>query len=339
MLNMLKQRYFNELYATGFVESGLSLPDDIIDGIKAHYAPKALGDNDFPKFFAKNEHQAYMESQVIGFLLSNFPGVARNWLKKLYDKQYDKAIYGEQSCLEGVLRHLMDSGFAEFFQARYVIASYDVYLRSTHNSRATGIHTDLPNFHHFYETENDLSVFVPLVDLDEENGGRITVLPEAKLKVPSNVLLKLLYDHFSKDPQYVDEDGYVDPDKVDKRALTAFAKTKVHQDLLAAHKGVISMARRQYAKDFSKPKENRGKVLVFNHKNFHAAEKWKNEKMAREVYIVRFLPIYDTKIKLKSDLHGRPVNNFLLDMKERTVTHRPGPVNMARIAEEEKMRI
>jgi len=339
MLDLLKEKYFNEIYSTGFVENDLSLPGEMIDGIRGHYAPKVLGDNDFPKFFAKNEHQAYMESQYIGFMMSNFPNVARKWLKQMYDKQYDTAIYGECACLERVLQYLMDNGFGEFFRARYMIGSYDVYLRSTHNSRATSYHTDLPNFHHFYETENDLSVFVPLVDLNDENGGSITVLPESKLKVPSNVLLKLLYDHFSKDPRYLDKDGYVDPDKIDKAAMQAFGKTKAHQDLLAAHKGVISMALRQYTKDFRKPKEKAGKVLIFSHKNFHAAEPWKNEKMDREVYILRFLPIYDVKIKLTRHLHGRPVNNFLLDMKEGTVTRFDGPVDMAKIAEGEKLRI
>ena len=116
-------------------------------------------------------------------------------------------------------------------------------------------------------------------------------------------------------------------------------KTKAHQDLLAAHKGVISMALRQYAKDFRKPKEKKGKVLIFSHKNFHAAEPWKNQTMDREVYILRFLPIYDTKIKLPHRLHGNQINNFLLDMKEGTVTRFDDPVDLARIAEEDKLKI
>jgi len=337
MLNILKEPYFREHYANGYVETGMSLPDPLVEEIRGHYATKSLGHNDFPKFFVKNEHQAYMEGLWFGFIFNTFPKKAQRMLKQFYDSSYDKAVYCEQVYIEKVLQYLLDNGFQRFFETRYVIASYDMYLRGNHRSRAAGIHFDLPNFHHIYETENDLSIYIPLVDLDDENGGRITVLPESKLKAPGNVLLKLLYEHFSKDSRFVDKDGYIDSDKIDKEALATFVKSKPHQELLAMYKGIIGLAHRQYAGEFSKPVETKGKILVFNNKNFHAAEPWKNDQVDREIYVIRMFPLYDAKIRLRSELHGTPVNNFLLDMKEGTVRCYDGPVDVARIPDEEKL--
>src|SRR5690606_1527869 len=175
-----------------------------------------------------NEHQAYLEGRAVGFFFNAFPNTAKKVVKKFYDRAYNKAVYCEQAYIEKVLQHLLENDFQRLFKTRYIVASYDMYLRNSHEQPAAGIHTDLPNFHHIYETENDLSLYIPLVDLDDENGGRLSVLPEDKLRVPGNVLLKLLYEHFSKEPSCLDENGYVDPDRITPDQLSAFAKSKPH---------------------------------------------------------------------------------------------------------------
>lgn len=64
----------------------------------------------------------------------------------------------------------------------------------------------MPNFHHFSETEQDITIYIPLIDLNMENGGRLAILPEArsKLRVPGNVLLKLMEEFFGAMPSCVD---------------------------------------------------------------------------------------------------------------------------------------
>jgi hypothetical protein len=339
MLNILKECYFNEHYSNGFVETDISLPDELVDEIRRHYLAKAAGHNDFPKFFVNNEHQAYIEGRALGIFFNAFPTTAKKLVKKFYDKAYSKAVYCEQIYIERVLTYLLENDFQRLFETRYIVASYDMYLRNSHQSPAAGIHSDLPNFHHFYETENDLSLYIPLVDLDPENGGRLAVLPESKLKVPGNVLLKLLYEHFSRDPECLDENGYIDPDKISPAAITAFVKSKPHQDLMTLYKGVIGLAKKQYAGDFRQTVETKGKVLLFSNKNFHAAERWKNEQADREIYVIRMFPIYDAKIRLKTRLHGTLVNNFLLDMKEGVVRRYAGPVDVTRIPDDEKLKL
>lgn len=337
MFDVLKEPHFGEYHAGGFVETDIVLPADLVDEIQAHYLAKDKGHNDFPKFFVNNEHQAYLEGRAIGTVLNAFPGFGRNLVRKFYDKAYDKAVYCEQTFVEKVLTHLLENDFQRLFKTRYLVATYDMYLRNTHRSPAAGIHTDLPNFHHFYETENDLSLYIPLVDLDEDNGGRLSVLPESQIKVPGNVLLKLLYEHFSGNPDYVDEDGYVDPDRIDAEAVGAFVKSPAHQELMGVFKGATRLAKKAHAGDFRKTVENRGRVLMFSNKNFHAAEPWKNETVDREVYVIRLMPVYDAHIRLKSKVHGTLANNFLMDMKAGTVTRYDTPVDVSRIAPEDRL--
>jgi hypothetical protein len=339
MLNVLKEPYFHEYYSTGFVKTGISLPEDLVDSIRAQYQSKALGYNDFPKFFKNNGHQAYMEGRALGVIMNASPAIAQRLLKRLYDRTYSKAVYGEQACIERVLAYLLKQNYQRFFKNRYMIVSYDMYLCNDHSRPGAGIHTDLPNFHHVYETENDVSIYVPLVDLTEENGGRLNVLPEGKLKVAGNVLLKLLYDHFSNNPAYLDEHGYVDADKIDGDAIKAFAKSEPHRELMGLQKGLIALAKRQYANDFRPTVETKGTVFLFNNKNFHSVERWKVQNVYREIYAIRTHPIYDIKINLRSTLHGAPTNRYLLDLEKGELHHYDRTVDLKTIPIEHKLPI
>ncbi|MBM3553015.1 MAG: hypothetical protein FJX45_14935 [Alphaproteobacteria bacterium] len=337
MFNVLHDESFRDYAARGLVETGITLPPEMVAATRAHYADKALGHNDFPKFFVDNEHQAYLEGAALGLFLNLFRRSGRKLVKRFYDKVYSKAVYCEQVRMEETLAHLMGNGFPRLFRTRYMVAAYDMYLRNDFRAPPAGVHIDLPNFHHFYETENDLSVYIPLVDLDEENGGRISVLPESKLKAPGNVLLGMLFDHFSKDPDCVDAAGYVDPNRISMEKIKAFVKTAPHQDIMRVYGSLNALARKHYAGAFKTTREPAGRALLFNNKNFHAAEQWRNERMDREVYVIRMFPLYDVKIRLKRRLHGVAINNFLLDMQTGRVHRFDEEVDVTRIPAEEKL--
>lgn len=337
MLDILKDQYFNEHYCKGFVETNISLPDELVDEIKDHYSAKVAPRNDFPKFFANNEHQAYLDDWKLGFLFTNFPAYAKKKVKELYDSVYDRAVYCDMSYIDRVIKYLFENDFSRFFKARYFVVTYDIYLRNNHRLPAAGIHTDLPNFHQFYETENDLTLYMPLVDLDDDNGGRLRVLPESKLKVPGNILLKLMYEYFSEKPEYLDENGYVDPDLIGPPDIASFVKSKPYQDLMNLYKGIITLARKQYADDFHPTVETKGKLVLFNNKNFHDVERWKNEQMDRQVYIIRMVPLYDAKINLKTLLHGTRINKCLLDMKTGEIHKFDQRVDITQIPDDYKL--
>lgn len=338
MFDILHNNYFNEHYKSGFINTEILLSNELIDDIKKYYLTKEIGQNDFPKFFTNNEHLAYLESRLLGFISNYFPKNSKKIVKNFYAKAYSKAIYCEQIFIKKVLQQLLQKNFHKIFKTRYMVASYDMYLCNDHLSPGAGIHTDLPNFHHFYETENDLSIYIPLVDLNEQNGGRIKTLPENKLKVPGNVLLKLLYEHFSMDNNCIDQNGYINPEKISQKSINIFIKSKSHQELMILYKNLISLARTQYKNDFELTTENKGQVLLFNNKNFHLAENWKNKNINREIYVIRMFPLYDIKIKLKHQLHKKRFNNYLIDTKNIEIYYYNNGIDVANIASNEKIK-
>lgn len=339
MQDILKQGYFNEYYGRGFVETGMRLPGELTDAIRDHFENAVERRNDFPKFFVDNEHQAYLEGKALGVLFQLLPRLADRMVKKLYDRTYEKAVYADQAFIARVCENLLAQGLAKFFRTRYLVVGYDIFLGNDHGRSAAGIHTDLPNFHHFYETENDITLYIPLVDLDDENGGRIMVLPESKLKIPGNVLLRQLEHHFGADPRFLDADGYIDPERITAKDLAGFIRGKPYRQLLEHYRNVIALARRRYAGEFEKCEEGKGKVLLWNNKNFHAAEPWHNTRVRRAVYIIRLFPVYDTKIKLKSLLHGRPFNNHLIDTETGELHRQDKAIDLGRIPVQHKLRL
>lgn len=342
MQSILNTQYFNEYFTNGFIDTGVSLPDGLLEDMKSHYKNVAEVRNDYPQYFTKNEHQAYLEGKITGSLFSLLPGLANKMVTKLYSKSYNKAIHLEQAFIEKVCSYLLQQNCQRFFKTRYIVASYDIYLGNDHNHRSfIDIHSDIPNFHHFYETENDITVYIPLIDVNEDNGGRLAILPESKckLKVPGNVLLKLFEDAFLNIPAYLDENGYIDSNKIDAAAMKNFINSAPYKALMENYKISTNFVRDYYADKFIKNDWQAGQVVLFNNKTFHAAETWHNPDYNREIYMIRLLPIYDTKIQLKKTLHGSQFNKYLIDTQTGSIQRYQDSVDLSKIPQQEKLKL
>lgn len=342
MQSILNTQYFNEYFTNGFIDTGVSLPDGLLEDMKNHYKNVAEVRNDYPQYFTKNEHQAYLEGKITGSLFSLLPGLANKMVTKLYSKSYNKAIHLEQTFIEKVCSHLLQQNCQRFFKTRFIVASYDIYLGNDHNHRSfIDIHSDIPNFHHFYETENDITVYIPLIDVNEDNGGRLAILPESKckLKVPGNVLLRLFEDAFLNIPAYLDENGYIDSDKIDAAAMKNFINGAPYKALMENYKISTNFIRDYYADKFIKNDWQAGQVVLFNNKTFHAAETWRNPDYNREIYMIRLLPIYDAKIQLKKTLHGSRFNKYLIDTQTGSIQLYQDSVDLSKIPQQEKLKL
>lgn len=342
MQSILNTQYFNEYFTNGFIDTGVSLPDGLLEDMKNHYKNVAEVRNDYPQYFTKNEHQAYLEGKITGSLFSLLPGLANKMVTKLYSKSYNKAIHLEQTFIEKVCSHLLQQNCQRFFKTRFIVASYDIYLGNDHNHRSfIDIHSDIPNFHHFYETENDITVYIPLIDVNEDNGGRLAILPESKckLKVPGNVLLRLFEDAFLNIPAYLDENGYIDSDKIDAAAMKNFINGAPYKALMENYKISTNFVRDYYADKFIKNDWQAGQVVLFNNKTFHAAESWRNPDYNREIYMIRLLPIYDAKIQLKKTLHGSRFNKYLIDTQTGSIQLYQDSVDLSKIPQQEKLKL
>lgn len=342
MQSILNTQYFNEYFTNGFIDTGVSLPNGLLEDMKNHYKNVAEVRNDYPQYFTKNEHQAYLEGKITGSLFSLLPGLANKMVTKLYSKSYNKAIHLEQTFIEKVCSHLLQQNCQRFFKTRFIVASYDIYLGNDHNHRSfIDIHSDIPNFHHFYETENDITVYIPLIDVNEDNGGRLAILPESKckLKVPGNVLLRLFEDAFLNIPAYLDENGYIDSDKIDAAAMKNFINGAPYKALMENYKISTNFVRDYYADKFIKNDWQAGQVVLFNNKTFHAAESWRNPDYNREIYMIRLLPIYDAKIQLKKTLHGSRFNKYLIDTQTGSIQLYQDSVDLSKIPQQEKLKL
>lgn len=340
MHTILAERYLDEYYTGGFIDTGISLTEELVGEMKTHYANLEKERNDYPQYFDKNEHQAYLAGKLNGALFNLFPKYAEKKLKKLYGDAYCKAVHAEQIFIEKIFAQLVAQDFQRFFKTRYIVASYDIYLNNDYRHRSfTDVHSDIPNFHHFYETENDLTIYLPLVDLTEQNGGRLAILPECEsnLKIPGNVLLKLYEETFLGNKANLDKDGYIVPDRIGETDYRAFTKSKPYWQLLENYNINTEMAVNYYMDKFVKADWSAGNIFVFNNKTFHAAETWKNPQYSREIYMIRLLPIYDVKIKLKGTIHGKPFNRYLFDTEKGEFLTFDEPVDFARIPREHKL--
>ncbi len=340
MLNILNNEYFTEYYTKGYIDTQTYLSADLVAAMKAHYQQIPENRNDYPQYFKKNEHQASLEGRLIGLLFKWLPQYSEKMVHKLYSNAYSKAAHTEQVFIEPVCQTLLAQGFAKFFKTRYLVASYDIYLGNDYLHKSfTDIHSDIPNFHHFYETESDLTIYIPLIALNADNGGRLKILPEAKskLKVPGNVLLKILVQFFQTNPDNLDANGYIDADKISDADMQAFINSDAYQELLQNYKTSTDLVRDYYADEFVLDDWAEGQAVLFTNKNFHAAESWLNQHANREIYMLRLLPIYDCKIKLKNSLHGRSFNNYLIDMQTGRLDYFADGVDVSALAEQDKL--
>ncbi len=340
MYALLKPDAVSEFLANGILRPNVSVPAQLVDEIRSCYNAIA----------ARNDIGAYAynaASQAARMATKSADGAAvtaiteeerKADLDRRIDKKYRKSIYAEQQFIERVFEVIFARDVTRYFGARYLIVSHDIYLEHDRERTAFSLHADIPNFDHFYETENDLSILIPLVDFNEQNGGRIMILPESRMKVSSDALLLLLEDFFGTDPSALDENGYIDPEKIPADRLDRFKESEGYSAFLEYFAQSTAMAKRYYKHGhFAAPEAQRGEIVLFNNRNFHAIEPWKRDEFDRALYLIRCLPVYDIKMRLPSRLHGKLFNNFLVDLEERTVKRLDHAVDLSTIEAKHKL--
>lgn len=340
MYALLKSDAVQEFLANGLLRPNVCVPAELVDEISAHYGAIAAR-NDISAYAYNASKQA---ARMAAKSADGPPGMAvteeerKASLDKRISKKYRKSIYAEQQFIERVFEVLFAQDVTRYFGTRYLIVSHDIYLEHDREQTAFSMHADIPNFDHFYETENDVSILVPLVDFNEENGGRIMILPESKMKVSSDALLFLLKDYFGSDAAVLDDSGCIDPEKIPATRLDQFKESEGYAAFLDYFAQSTAMAQRYLNHGhFGAPDVQRGEIVLFNNRNFHAVEPWKRDEIDRKLYLIRCMPIYDIKMRLPSHLHGKPFNNILVDLEEKTITRFEHAVDFSTIEAQHKL--
>lgn len=340
MYALLKPDALQEFLSKGLLRPNVSVPLPLVDEISAHYDAISVRNDISAYAYNAGKQAARMavksEDELPQSLQTEEERRAN--LDKRIAKKYHKSIYAEQRFVEQIFDVLFAQEVTRYFDAHYLIVSHDIYLENDREQTAFSMHADIPNFDHFYETENDLSILVPLVDFNEENGGRIMILPESKMKVSSDALLLLLHDYFGNDVTVLDQSGFIDPAKISTERLDRFKEGQGYSAFLEYFAQSTAMAHHYLAHGhFLSPDVRRGEIVLFNNRNFHSVERWKRDDVNRKLYLIRCLPIYDIKMRLPDRLHGKPFNNFLVDLKEKTITRFEKAVDFATIEAQHKL--
>jgi ectoine hydroxylase-related dioxygenase (phytanoyl-CoA dioxygenase family) len=320
---LLKTDAAQQFLANGILRPNVCVSVELVNEISAHYGAIAVR-NDISSYAYNAGKQA---ARMAAKSADGSPEIAQTeeerkaGLDQRIARKYHKSIYAEQRFIDQVFEVLFAEDVTRYFSTRYLIVSHDIYLEHDREQTAFSMHADIPNFDHFYETENDVSILVPLVDFNGENGGRIMILPESRMKVSSDALLLLLKDYFGNDAAVLDENGCIDPEKIPANRLDQFKESEGYAAFLDYFAQSTAMAQRYLDHGhFGAPDVQRGEIVLFNNRNFHAIERWKRHEINRKLYLIRCLPIYDIRMRLPGYLHGKLFNNILVDLKEKTIT-------------------
>ena len=161
MHDVLTTPAFHELHSTGFIRTGISLPPELTAAISQWY-------NSLP-----DEQKGNLATERNrGFLRAR---ARRGDLRSR--TVYDGSVFADNRHMAPVMAHLLKHNISALFRTRYMIASHDILLSLKEGQMGFGIHFDEVFPSQLFSGPHDLSIYIPLVQVDGENGGRLRVLP------------------------------------------------------------------------------------------------------------------------------------------------------------------
>ena len=235
----------------------------------------------------------------------------------IHGDRYDKTIFGSTDLLPLVLNECITNDVGSCLGDVPLLVGHDIYLENSRDKTSFGFHEDGFDWDNFYQSGDDLSFYIPLVDLTEETGGRLHVEQNGDKTVRYRDWNRriLEFSEFCQSVGAVDQRGLVTQKSIlqsSQRKMIAECYTKIIE------------GRKHLPKP--EPEElqpinfNAGEVVLFNNKRYHNIEPWLAEHL-REVYIIRGVPLYDLGLAPPSHfLNNVPCNRYLLSDQGRTLT-------------------
>ena len=301
-----------QFQAQGFVRTGLVLSGGALSAIRDVY-------REMP---ASESNWSYFESNVAAKLGAQGARarmkrllrslVARRKATKPDVRIYEKSIYGSTAMIPMVLEQLLAQGLKDHLADMSFLAAHDILLEGTKDDHSFGFHHDGFGWDIFFQTGDDVTIYIALQDLNHVTGGRLSVErhPEDSVLFEGRNREILSLAQFFREQGAGLRHGRVTKEGAEtcrRRRHVADAYHKLVEkwdQLTTAHRGKIEMTQIDMRK---------GEVILFNNKMFHDVERWKSEEH-RLVYIIRCLPLYDMGLcPPQTFLNGVACNRYLLD--------------------------
>ncbi len=300
----------------GYVRTNIRLSQTLTDEIRRHFKQVSPQASNWSFFYLNSLHQyALPRWQILLFRLKKMLA-AKALHKAILGRQYDKTIFGSTDLLPSVLNECIANNIGTNLGDVPLLVGHDIYLENSRDRTSFGFHEDGFGWDSFYQSGDDLSFYIPLVDLTEETGGRLHVEQNGDKTVRYRDWNRriLEFAEFCQSVGSVDQRGLVTKEAIlqsNHRKRIAIRFTEI----IDGRKNIP----RPQPEQLQPINFKAGEVILFNNKRYHDIEPWLAEHR-REVYIIRCVPLYDLGLAPPSHfLNKVPCNRYLLKDRGRTL--------------------
>ncbi len=324
MQAVLSEAAFQEYRQTGCVRPGIRLPEETLNHVRRHYDAIPAGQSNWHCFLI---HQVQDRGRGLrGRLRRLLSKVERRWTGWLGPrlaywlgpdwsrKLYTKSLYSSSELLSLVLGHCLAQGLAEQLSGVPFLVAHELYLESSPRTRTFGdlnqVHQDGFVWDMFYQTGDDLSLYIPLHELNEETGGRLMVEPDpvASSLYPTRNSRLVEFAEFCRAQGVPEEHGLIT-----REAIMNSPRRKAIGDEYHAMEARLAALPAPTRDKLVPLSAQPGEILMFNNKLYHDVEPW-HLSGSRAIYVIRLVPLYRVGLAPPSIfLNNIPCNRLRLD--------------------------
>ena len=318
MKKVLSDEALRELKKQGFVRTGIHLPAPMVAMLRELYDGMSPASSNW-SYFMLMTLSHYSEGGLKGLMSRLFmKWKARSMHRRVRATMHEKSIYGSSEALPSVLHECLAQGLAAHLGEIALLVGHDIYLESDRNKKMFGYHEDSFGWEIFYQTEDDLTLYIPLRELSENSGGRLIVdrHPDRNDVDGNRSEWIVRFAEFCRRHDAIDHRGFVTRESV-QRSPNRRVIAKEFNKLLHQRSATDS---RPEPDEMVPINSAEGEVVLFNNKRFHNAEPWKLD-VRRAIYIIRCFPLYDLGLAPPSTfLNKVACNRFMIDGCRGTLT-------------------
>ena len=312
MKTVLSQGSYSQFKKQGYVRTGLVLPQDSLSQIRKLYGDMPASRSNWNYFETNaiaNPGDQSRRARIKRILRSIVPGLRP---PAPHLKPYEKSIYGSTKMIPFVLQLLLDRGLKTHLADLSFLAAHDILLEGTKNDHSFGFHDDGFGWDIFFQTGDDVTIYVALQDMNEETGGRLSVErhPEESILFAERNRSIQSFAQFCKD-----QGAGMKDERVTREGAETCRRRRHIADMYRKMAEERRARTRQHYRqvEMSQIDMKQGEVILFNNKMFHDVEPWKCQAH-RLVYIIRCLPLYEMGLcPPRKFLNDVDCNRYLLD--------------------------
>ena len=228
---------------------------------------------------------------------------------------YSRNIHTTSHITYEMLRALLEGGIASILGDIPLLIGNEEYLECSMGDSKYGFHYDSYSFNLFYEHMDDLSIYIPFVDMTEETGGRLFVQPD----VNSNEFYKyrhyssLEFGDFCRQIFQKSSNDLITREELENLDCNSKTVQKLKKHLLTLQSQVHTFYPNISPEMLTPITAKAGEVFIFNNRYYHWIEPMK-KSITRCSMVLRCHALYDIGLHPPSNyLNNQPCNQYALE--------------------------